>query len=106
MTRSKFWIDAIPAIQVWVEYRFASNGRTLWDYIDGKVGLADMGITRTNFLLELAPKFRRPVVKVGAIRSGGVTLIAGFTVSSTRPATLAQGSGVGQSGRDQSRYGR
>jgi hypothetical protein len=54
--RSMFRRDAIPHIQAWVEFRFATNNRSLWDYINRKVGLSDVGITRTNFLLELAPK--------------------------------------------------
>lgn len=53
--RSAHWANAIPHIQEWVEDRFRSHDRSLWDYIDRKVSFKEVGINSTNFFKELAP---------------------------------------------------
>jgi hypothetical protein len=57
--RSAHWNTAIPHIQQWVLDRFEKAGKSLWDYIEYRVNLKDVGINPDNFFRELAPKIRQ-----------------------------------------------
>ena len=56
MVRTPHWRVAAPLIQDWVRDRFQKSGHSPWEYVNRQVTLEQMGIHRTNFLKELAPR--------------------------------------------------